>query len=83
MIGNQRKYGVKYGMQINHYLTCVLIESLDGVYSDKTPKFAFSQETHVCKQIDHIEVHIAHLAGARNEEKTLSSRRWMAMAGGQ
>jgi hypothetical protein len=35
-------------------LTCVLFESLDDVYSDKTQKFAFSQDTHVYKQIDQI-----------------------------
>jgi hypothetical protein len=50
LIGNQRKIGVKYEMQRNHYLTCVLIESLDDEYSDKTPKFAFSQETHVYRK---------------------------------
>ncbi len=42
-------------------LTCVLFESLDDVYSDKTLKFAFSQESQVYKQIDHIEMHIAVL----------------------
>ncbi len=71
MIGNQRQYDVKYEMQINHYLTCVLFVIVDDVYSDKTLKFAFSQETHVYKQIDHIEMHIAHLAGARNKEEDI------------